>query len=157
MRVSDLLMIAAALLSAAGLAAGQSEARAMVLAQNTPGNVGGVIGKPSKPAPAKPSAARTRSDGLPQAIHLTERSHAGTYTITLRRTGGSIYGGTWSHGYVTTFVIATFNQTRMILKRTDAPAFGAVTGTYTGTRAGKTASGDAVVSNGITPKWEAAW
>jgi hypothetical protein len=129
------------------------------------GSIGGVIGKTNKSvsgreessAPAR--RARTgpdRGQALPNTIMITE--HYGlTYTITLHKAGKSTYQGTWSHGYVTTFTVTKFTADSLNMLREDKPAFGSVTGTYTGVRSGNSAHGKAAISNGAVSKWDATW
>jgi hypothetical protein len=79
-----------------------------------------------------------------------------SWSVTLRRAGGSNYEGTWSNGYVTKFSIS-FAGNSVKMQRADYAALGACTGTYTGTRAGNRANGEASISNGATSTWDASW
>jgi hypothetical protein len=132
------------------------------------GSTGGTIGKTDKSASggeehqttARKSATSHNSgeaQALPRTIRLVENSFAGTFSITLRSSGGKNYEGTFSHGYVTTFTMVTFSKETVKMMRNDKPAWGAVTGTYVGHRDGNSATGTAPVSNGITVTWEASW
>jgi hypothetical protein len=136
-----------------------------VLAQA--GSTGGSVGKRDKSisdgfAPATGGGRpANRSSGneqaFPKTINISEHALGRTYTIALHNTGGSNYQGTWSHGYVTKFIVTSFATTSLKMERTDNPAFGAVTGSYTGSRTGNRASGKAAISNGFTTDWEASW
>ena len=133
------------------------------------GSTGGLIGKRDKsisgeeqrsPAPeAAPgrSTHSSREDALPKTIQLNEHWHGLNYTISLHNVGGSNYQGTWSHGYATKITVTSFTKNSMKMERTDNPAFGAVTGTYAGSRTGNHASGEASISNGATSQWDASW
>ena len=127
------------------------------------GSTGGSVGKKDKSITgeedksAVPDAGRGRSthasreEGFPKTIQLNEHWHGLNYTITLQNVGGGNYQGTWSHGYVTKFVVSSFTGNSMKMERTDNPALGAVTGTYTGTRTGNRAAGEA--SAGALAAW----
>ncbi len=131
------------------------------------GSTGGSVGKRNKSISGEeessPDAGPSRSthasreDALPKTIQLNEHWHGLNYTISLRNVGGSNYQGTWSHGYVTKFVVTSFAGNSMKMERTDNPAFGAVTGSYAGSRTGNHASGEASISNGANSKWDASW
>ena len=133
------------------------------------GSTGGSVGKKDKSISGEeerssaPDAGRNRSthasreEGFPKTIQLNEHWRGLTYTITLQNVGGGNYQGTWSHGYVTKFVVTAFTSNSMKMERTDNPAFGAVTGSYTGSRTGNRAAGEASISNGGTSKWDASW
>ena len=131
------------------------------------GSTGGSVGKKDKSITGEeersPDTGRGRStpagreEGFPKTIHLNEHWHGLTYTITLQNVGGGNYQGTWSHGYVTKFVVTAFAGNSMKMERTDSPAVGAVTGSYTGSRTGNRAAGEASISNGGTSKWDASW
>jgi hypothetical protein len=133
------------------------------------GSIGGSVGKKDKsisgeeekssvPDAGSGRATRAnREDAFPKTIQLNEHWHGLNYTVSLRNVGGGNYQGTWSHGYVTKFVVSSFTGNFMKMERTDNPAFGAVTGTYTGTRTGNRAAGEASVSNGAVSKWDASW
>jgi hypothetical protein len=97
-----------------------------------------------------------KSEALPNSIRIIER-YGLTYTITLRKTAERTYQGTWSHGYATTFTVTEFTPRALNMQREDKPAFGAVTGTYTASRSGNTAHGQAVISNGAESAWDATW
>jgi hypothetical protein len=102
----------------------------------------------------------SREEGFPKTIELNEHWHGLNYSISLRHVGGANYQGTWSHGYVTKFIVTAFTKNSMKLQRTDNPAFGACSGSYTGSRTGNHAEGEASVSNGVTSansKWDASW
>ena len=167
---TGLLVIAAALMPFIGSAAERSDQRLPVIAQNSPGNVGGVIGRPNKSlsddgvnqpptrqTPARPSRPARQSDALPQSIQLTDHTIVGVYTVMLRKVGGNRYSGTWSSGVTTSFVVTMFSQISLSMRRSDGPGIGSVTGSYTGTRSGKSASGSAAFSIGTVSKWEATW
>ncbi len=147
---------------------------ALVFAQA--GSTGGVIGKTDKsisgseeriepqrlPAHKESSRKSTRrgSDGreaLPSIIRITERAAGTNFTITLKKTGGNTYLGTWNHGYVSTFTVIDFTAGSLKMLREDKPALGAVSGRYTGQRSGNSAHGEAVESHGFTPTWDASW
>jgi hypothetical protein len=136
------------------------------------GSTGGTIGKMDKSIsggedqPSSPPRARTsrpaerdssREDSLPKTIQISERSAGGHWTIALHNVGGNNYHGTWSHGYVTSFTITSFTKTSVKMQRADKPAFGAVTSSYSGSRNGNHAEGEASHSNGFTSNWEASW
>lgn len=131
------------------------------------GSTGGSVGKRDKSISGEenrsPEAGRGRSthesreEGFPKTIQLNERWHGLNYTITLNNVGGGNYQGTWSHGYVTKFTVTAFTGNSMKMRRTDNPAFGAVNGSYTGTRTGNRAAGEAAISNGATSQWDASW
>jgi hypothetical protein len=130
------------------------------------GSTGGSVGKKDKSIgeeESSPDAGRGRSahasreEGFPKTIQLNEHWHGLNYTITLQNVGGGNYQGTWSHGYVTKFIVTAFTGNSMKMERTDNPAFGAVTGSYTGSRTGNHAAGEASISNGASSKWDASW
>lgn len=135
------------------------------------GSTGGTIGKTDKSisgGESSSSVSPTRSnrpanrnsnreESFPKTIQISEHAFGRTYTITLRDVGGNNYEGTWNHGYVTKFVVTAFTKDFIKMQRTDNPAFGAVTGSYTGSRIGNRATGEAVISNSITTNWEASW
>ncbi len=136
------------------------------------GSTGGIIGKTDKSisddggrssssSTARPnrSAKQTsnKEESLPKTIRINERAFGLNYSITLQNVGGKNYQGTWSHGYVTKFTVTAFTNDSMKMKRTDNPAFGSVTGSYTGSRTGNGATGQAVISNGVTSSWDASW
>jgi hypothetical protein len=99
----------------------------------------------------------SREEAFPKAIQLNEHWHGLNYSISLRNVGGGNYQGTWSHGYVTKFTVTAFTKNSMKLERTDSPAIGACSGSYTGTRTGNHAEGEASISNGAVSKWDASW
>ena len=131
------------------------------------GSTGGSVGKrdksisgeePSGPEAESGRAARpNREEAFPKTIQLNEHWHGLNYTISLRNVGGGNYQRTWSHGYVTKFVVSSFTGNSIKMERTDNPALGAVTGTYTGSRTGNRAAGEASISNGAISKWDASW
>ena len=135
------------------------------------GSTGGSIGKTDKSISggggqqSSPRAGSRRSDdrdsskmeSFPKTIQLNDHAHGLSYSITLRNVGGNNYQGTWSHGYVTRFTITTFTKDSMKMERNDNPAFGSVSGSYTGSRNGHRAEGQATISNGATSNWEASW
>ncbi|MGB9171133.1 MAG: hypothetical protein WCC35_06035, partial [Bradyrhizobium sp.] len=136
------------------------------------GSTGGSIGKtdksisggedhPSAQPHARSSRATDRDSGreesLPKTIQLNEHALGMHWSITLHNVGGNNYQGTWSHGYVTSFTMTSFTKTAVKMQRTDKAAFGAVTGSYSGSRNGNHAAGEATVSNGGTPNWDASW
>jgi hypothetical protein len=134
----------------------------LVLAQA--GSTGGTIGKQDKsvsggeePRTTARKSATTHNSSLPQTIRLTESSLAGTFSITLQRSGAKIYEGTYSNGVVTTFAIVNFTTDTVTMTRSDKPAWGAVTGTYVGHRYGNSATGNAPLSNLGTVTWDASW
>jgi hypothetical protein len=98
-----------------------------------------------------------KEETFPKSIELNEHWHGFNYTVSLRNVGGRNYQGTWSHGYVTKFAVTALTTNSMKLQRTDAPAFGACTGRYTGSRTGNRAEGEASISNGAVSKWDASW
>ena len=166
MRVVLFAIIAGLILP--GTTVGASER--IIIAQA--GSTGGTIGKqgksvsgseePRSPArdkdaqqPAKPNAAAILN--LPNTILLKENSFAGTYTVTLRKLSGNVYGGTWNHGYVTKFTIIAFTKDSMKMERNDRPAFGSVSGIYIAQRVRNSAHGEATISNGINASWDASW
>ena len=136
------------------------------------GSTGGFIGKTDKsisgggdqssPSPHAGSSRAadgdsSREESLPKTIHLNEHAFGMNWSITLRNVGGNDYHGTWSHGYVTSFTMTTFTKTTMKMERTDNPAVGAVTGSYTGSRNGNSAAGEAAILHGGTSNWDASW
>jgi hypothetical protein len=130
------------------------------------GSTGGAIGKTDKAASGgeEPrTTARTsihnsgREQSLPQTIRLTERAPTVTFSVTLQRSGGRIYEGTISHGYVTIFTMVNFTTDTVKMTRNDNPTWGSVTGTYVGHRAGNSATGRATISNALTTTWDASW
>jgi hypothetical protein len=142
------------------------------VAQLQPGSTGGSIGKTDKSisggeeqGPSHPRAGLTqpangetrKEERLPKIIQLNEYAFGRTYSVTLRNVGGRSYQGTWNHGYVTKFAVTTFTETSIKMQRTDNPKFGAVSGSYAGSRTGNRAAGEATISNVLTSKWEASW
>jgi len=137
------------------------------------GSIGGTVGKtdksvisndtnqPSSTRHAKPVPAATRNankeESLPKSIQMDDHALGMTFFITLHNVGGKNYEGTWSHGYATKFTIVAFTHDSIQMNRTDKPKFGAVTGSYSGSRSGNHATGQATVSNGAHSKWEASW
>ena len=131
------------------------------------GSTGGSVGKKDKSITGEeersPDAGRGRSthasreEGFPKTIQLNEHWHGLNYTVSLQNVGGGNYRGTWSHGYVTKFVVTAFTGNSMKMERTDDPAFGAASGSYTGSRTGNHAAGEASISNGASSKWDASW
>jgi hypothetical protein len=136
------------------------------------GSTGGSIGKMDKSIsggedqPAASPRVRSsrpadreasREESLPKTIQINERALGGHWSITLRNVGGNNYAGTWSHGYVTSFTITSFTKTSVKMERTDKPAVGAVTSSYSGSRNGNHAAGEASHSNGFTSNWDASW
>ena len=137
------------------------------------GNAGGTIGKQDKSISGgqertdshRPEQTRserqidTRSnakESFPRTIRLNEHAIL-EFSITLERTGGNSYKGTWSHGYATTFTVTSFTKNSLNMMRRDNPALGSVSGTYTGQRSGNSASGEAAISNGFRSTWDATW
>jgi hypothetical protein len=100
---------------------------------------------------------KNKEEFPPKIIQLNEHAFGLTYSITLRNVGGSSYQGTWSHGYVTKFTVTALTNTSIKMRRIDNPKFGAVSGSYTGSRTGNSATGEAPESNGATTKWDASW
>jgi hypothetical protein len=100
---------------------------------------------------------KSKEEYPPKIIQLNEHWFGQTYSVTLRNIGGRNYQGTWSHGYVTKFAVTALTNTSIKMQRIDNPTFGAVSGSYTGSRTGNSATGEATESNGATPKWDASW
>jgi len=136
------------------------------------GSTGGTIGKQDKSISggeeqrsSHPHAGnsqpanreKNKGESPPKIIQLKEHAFGLTYSVTLRNVGGSSYEGTWNHGYVTKFAVTALTNTSIKMQRHDDPAFGAVSGSYTGSRTGNSATGEATESNGYTTKWEASW
>ena len=136
------------------------------------GSTGGTIGKTEKSIsggedqPASSPRARStrpaervsgREESLPRTIQLNEHALGMHWSITLRNAGGNNYNGTWSHGYVTSFTMTSFTQTSVKMQRADKPASGSVTGSYSGSRNGNHAAGEAAISNGGVSNWDASW
>jgi hypothetical protein len=136
------------------------------------GSTGGTIGKQDKSIsggeeqrssyphagigqPANPE--KNKKESLPKIIQLNEHAFGLTYSVTLRNVGGSSYQGTWNHGYATKFAVTALTNTSIKMQRIDNPKFGAVSGSYIGSRAGNSATGEATESNGATTKWDASW
>jgi hypothetical protein len=131
------------------------------------GSTGGTIGNQDKSisgggeerrepqgSRAKPSGHHSgERQGLPQTIRLSESSIAGSYSITLRHTGGNAYEGTWNVGIVSRMTISMTNAT-MVIERHDVsnPTGPLYSPTYSGARAGNSASGSYL--NGT---WQASW
>jgi hypothetical protein len=148
-----------------------ASAERMLVAQA--GSVGGSIGKTDKSLSSDDQDQQSsthhtksgvqanrildRAEPLPKTIQLNDRFSGLSYSVTLRNVGGHNYEGTWSHGYVTKFEVTVFTRDTLTMKRNDNPAFGAVTGSYSGPRTGNHATGEATVSNGATTKWDASW
>jgi hypothetical protein len=107
--------------------------------------------------PSGPPQRTAISDGLPKSIQLEEQAGFLHYSITLKRTGGNSYAGTWSHGYVSRFTVVGFTKDSMAMRRLDNPTLGSVSGSYVGSRSGNSAQGGADISNGFHTKWEASW
>jgi len=141
-----------------------------VLAQA--GSVGGTIGNQDKTISggeqqrsSHPQAGisqpanreKTKGESSPKIIQLNEHAFGMTWSVTLHNVGGNSYQGTWSHGYVTKFAVTALTNTSIKMQRVDNPKFGAVSGSYTGSRTGNTATGEATESNGSTTKWDASW
>ena len=136
------------------------------------GSTGGTIGKMDKSIsggedqPASPPRARSsrpaerdsgREESLPRTIQLNEHALGMHWSITLRNVGGNNYNGTWSHGYVTSFIMTSFTKTSVKMQRADKPAPGSVTGSYSGSRNGNHVAGEAAISNGGVSNWDASW
>ncbi|MBI4275516.1 MAG: hypothetical protein HY659_12545 [Rhizobiales bacterium] len=136
------------------------------------GSTGGTIGKQGKSvsggeeprSPAlrngsqRPIGRQSNApETLPKTIQLNDRTPVGDFFVTLQKVGGNVYQGTWNHGYVTKFTVTGFTSETMTMERNDNPALGAVTGTYSGQRAGNRAIGNAACSNGIKSNWDASW
>jgi hypothetical protein len=136
------------------------------------GSTGGSIGKRDKSisddgeqrssAPdagaGRPATRNSNSEeSFPKTININEHALGRSFSITLHNTGGNNYQGTWSHGYVSKFIVTALAKNSIRMERTDNPAFGAVTGSYSGSRTGNRASGQAAISNGFTSNWEATW
>jgi hypothetical protein len=131
------------------------------------GSIGGTIGKQDKSISGggeerrEPQVSRTKPSGhhseerqgLPQTIRLSESSIAGSYSITLRHTGGNAYEGTWNVGIVSRMTISMTNAT-MVIERHDVsnPHGPLYSATYSGARAGNSASG-----NYLNGTWQASW
>jgi hypothetical protein len=110
-----------------------------------------------KTTPQVAMAAPAETDALPNMIQLSEHNFGMSWSVTLHKTGSNTYGGTYNHGYVTKFTMITFTKDIIKMERADAPALGAVSGTYAGQRNGNSATGTCDLSNGFSPKWEASW
>jgi hypothetical protein len=144
------------------------------VAQIQPGSTGGTIGKQDKsisgseeqserrgPASAK---SKRRANGesnsagaLPGSIRLIEHTTA-DYSITLTKTDGNTYNGTWSNGYGSTFTVTDFTKDSLNMVRQDGAATTGVSGTYTGRRSGNSAKGRATLSHGYGVRtWDATW
>jgi hypothetical protein len=133
------------------------------------GSTGGSIGKQDKsisgggeqPSVRDAGAHRPKQqnaeDPRPKAIQLNDHALGRTYSITLNNAGGNVYRGTWSHGYVTSFTVTNFTKDSIKLHRQDDSAFLATSGTYTGSRNGNHATGQATCSNGVSSNWDASW
>jgi len=136
------------------------------------GSTGGTIGKQDKSISggeeqrsSHPHAGfsqpanreKSKEDYPPKIIQLNEHAFGQTYSVTLRNIGGRSYQGTWSHGYVTKSAVIALTNTSIKMQRIDNPTFGAVSGSYTGSRTGNSATGEAKESNGATTKWDASW
>jgi hypothetical protein len=149
----------------------RSVSSALRLAQA--GSTGGMIGKqdksvsgdkepaerqgPNSDKPERPTSRAVNSiSALPSVIRLNEHSIA-NFSITLKKTGGNTYRGTWNHGYVSTFTVTSFTRDSLNMVRQDDAAIGAVSGTYKGQRSGNSASGRAAISNGFATTWDASW
>ena len=131
------------------------------------GSTGGTIGKQDKSisgggeerrepqgSRAKPSGHLSgERQGLPQTIRFSQSAFNGSYSITLRHTGGNAYEGTWNVGIVSRMTISMTNAT-MVIERHDVsnPNGPLYSETYSGTRAGNSASGSYL--NG---RWQASW
>jgi hypothetical protein len=131
------------------------------------GSTGGTIGKQDKSisgggeerrepqgSRAKPSGRLSgERQGLPQTIRFSQSAFNGSYSITLRHTGGNAYEGTWNVGIVSRMTISMTNAT-MVIERHDVsnPNGPLYSETYSGARAGNSASGSYL--NG---RWQASW
>jgi hypothetical protein len=138
------------------------------------GSTGGTLGKtdksasggeeqaaPLRHAPRHVSEGSTTKQGLPPVFQLTEHGLVGTYSVTLRHVGGSTYQGTWgTSGELSTQMTVTMTPTTMVVQRRDTknstggPLY---VSTYSGTRAGHSASGTFHHTNGYEGTWEASW
>jgi hypothetical protein len=158
--------IIAAILGIALSAAGASGAFAQA------GSTGGTVGKQDKAVSgggeeqgepqgrrAKPPIHSEEKQGLPQTVHLSESSIGGGYSINLHHNGGSAYEGTWNVGIVSRMTINMTNTTMVVVRHDVSNPIGPLySSTYSGTRAGNSASGSFVNhTNGITGTWQASW
>jgi hypothetical protein len=136
------------------------------------GSTGGTIGKQDKSTSgggqeqsepqgrrAKPSGHSEERQGLPQTVRLSESSIGGSYSITLHHTGGNAYEGTWNVGIVSRMTINMTNATMVVVRHDVSNPIGVLhSTTYSGTRAGNSASGSFVNHTvGVTGTWEATW
>lgn len=101
--------------------------------------------------------SRNPEETPPKAIHLSKHAFGINDTITLRNADGNSYQETWNHGYVTKFTMTAFMRDSIGMQRLDDPALGAVSGSYTESRTGDHAIGEASISNGVTAGWDASW
>jgi hypothetical protein len=128
---------------------------------NTEKSLSGSRGQPSSASHVStnhPASRNSTDEGsFPKTIQMTDRAYGLSYSITLHNVGGNKYEGTWSHGYATQFTMTAFTKDSIKMSRNDKPAFGAVTGSYAGSRSGNHAMGEATVSNGAASKWDASW
>jgi hypothetical protein len=136
------------------------------------GSIGGSIGKTDKsisdggeqrsstpsPGTGRPASRNSNNEEvLPRTIQLNEHAFGVNYAVTLSNVGGNNYQGTWNHGFVTKFAVTAFTRESIRMQRHDNPALGAVSGSYTGSRTGNRAIGEARISNGFTSNWDASW
>jgi hypothetical protein len=136
------------------------------------GSTGGTISKQDKSTSGggeeqrKPQGSRAKTSGhsgetqgLPQTIRLSESSIGGSYSITLRHTGGNAYEGTWNVGILSRMTISMTNTTMVIVRHDVSNPTGPLySSTYSGVRAGNSASGSFLNHNvGVTGTWEASW
>jgi len=141
------------------------------VAQIQSGSTGGSIGKQDKsisgseegrsPTPGKSKGRADEEskaiDALPGSIRLIEHSTV-DYSITLTKTGGKTYDGTWNNGYGATFTVTGFTKDSLNMVRQDGVAIIGVSATYTGRRSGNSAKGRATLSHGYGVRtWEATW
>jgi hypothetical protein len=135
------------------------------------GSTGGTIGKedkslsggePERRAPREAPARMPReaSPSSPAVISLREHNATwGEFSVTLRRTSGNAYEGTWNHGLVSQMTVQ-IGPSSMSINRHDIAGGNLCRGHYSGTRSGSRASGDAVIScniGGTTSTWDASW
>ena len=136
------------------------------------GSTGGTVGRQDKSvsgggeeqsAPqgrsAKPLGHSPERQGLPQTVRFSESSIGGNHSITLRHTGGNAYEGTWEVGIVSRMTISMTSATMVVVRHDVSNPGGPLhSTTYSGTRAGNSASGSFVNHTvGITGTWQASW